>query len=255
MQLSAGTVKKISMELGGNAPFIVFESADLDKAVHGAFCSKFRASGQTCVSANRFFVQSSIYERFIEKFKQYIQKIIVIGDGLTPNVTLGPLINKRAVDKVHSMLSFGKYSKVDFLINEAKANGARLIIGGTSHKMGENFYEPTLICDVTHDMKICDEEIFGPVATIVKFEKEEEALRMANDCRSGLAAYFFSQDLAQIFRVSRHLEAGMIGVNEGIMSACEIGFGGVKESGLGREGGHYGTEDYLNVKYVCLGGL
>lgn len=243
LQQTASTVKKLGLELGGNAPFIVFESADLDKAVLGVMASKFRAGGQTCVSSNRLFVQASIYDEFVEKLTSSIKNNVVVGNGFQQGVTLGPLINNRAVDKV------------DYLIKEAQDQGARLILGGTSHALGENFYEPTLICDVQPHMRICEEEIFGPVATVVKFDAEQQVLHMANSSRNGLAGYFYSQDLAQVFRVARHLEVGMVGVNEGIMSACEVAFGGVKESGLGREGSHYGLDDFLNVKYVCLGGL
>jgi len=198
---------------------------------------------KTCVCANRIFVQEKIHDRFVDALKSAMATQLKIGDGMDAGVTQGPLINTRAVEKVES------------LVADAKAKGATLVVGGSKHPEGPNFYETTLISGVRLDMQIAQEEIFGPVAAIIKFNTEDEVLKMANSARVGLAGYFYSQDVAQIFRVARRLEVGMIGVNEGIISAAEAAFGGVKESGLGREGSHYGIDEYTNVKYVCLGGL
>lgn len=236
---SASTVKRVSLELGGNAPFIVFESANLDKAVDGYIASKFRNTGQTCVCSNRCFVQESIYDKFVELLKNKMTEKLKSGDTMDKKTTIGSLINASAVEKVQAH------------VNDAIEKGGKLVLGGKSPK--ENHYEPTLISDATHDMLCCQEETFGPLAAITKFSKEDEVLALANSTKHGLASYFYSQDLAQIKRVSRGLEAGMVGVNEGIISTCEAPFGGVKESGLGREGHHLGLDEYLEVKYICLG--
>lgn len=240
---SADTVKKCSMELGGNAPFIVFDSADVDAAVTGAMASKFRCTGQTCVCANRFLVQEGIYDKFISKFAEAIDSQLKVGDGMATGITQGPLINKKAVDKVDSM------------VKEAISQGAKVVRGAKRSSCGENFYEPTLIQDVNMKMQCAKEEIFGPVAGVLKFKTEEEALMIANGVSAGLAGYLYSGDLAQIWRVAEGLEYGIVGVNEGLFSTPEAPFGGYKESGLGREGGSYGIEEYVEVKYMCIGGV
>ncbi|HEV7416320.1 NAD-dependent succinate-semialdehyde dehydrogenase [Tianweitania sediminis] len=239
---SAGTVKKVSMELGGNAPFLVFDDADLDRAVEGAMLAKYRNSGQTCVCTNRFFVQSGIYDAFVEKFVAASQKLKV-GDGTEAGVQQGPLIDTKAVEKVEE------------LVEDAKDKGAKVVTGGKRHALGGSFYEPTVIAGATPAMRFMKEEIFGPVAPVFKFETEQEAVDLANDTEFGLACYFYTADLGRAFRVMEGLKYGMVGVNEGLITTPEAPFGGVKESGLGREGGHQGIEDYLDTKYVCLGGL
>lgn len=239
LQQSASTVKRVCLELGGNAPFIVFDSANLEKAVDGYIASKFRNTGQTCVCANRCLVQASIYDKFIDLLKARMTELLKCGDTMSEKTTIGSLINKDAVLKVESH------------VKDALEKGGKLICGGKSPK--ENHFEPTLISDAKHDMLCCQEETFGPLAAIVKFGTEGEALELANSVKHGLAAYFYSQDLNQIRRVSLKLQAGMIGVNEGVISSCEAPFGGVKESGLGREGGHMGLEEYQEVKYICIG--
>ncbi len=239
---SAGTVKQVSMELGGNAPFLVFDDANLDAAVAGAMASKYRNSGQTCVCANRFYVQSGIYEAFVAKLAEAVGGLSV-GDGLTPGVAQGPLIDSKALAHVKN------------LVADALAKGGRLACGGKPHSLGGNFFEPTVIADATQDMAFAQEEIFGPVAPVFKFETEAEAIAAANDTPYGLASYFYTRDLGRAFRVSEALEYGMVGVNEGIISNTEAPFGGVKESGLGREGSRYGTDEYTVLKYTCLGGL
>lgn len=238
LQQSSSTVKRVCLELGGNAPFIVFESADLTKAVDGYIASKFRNTGQTCVCANRCFVQESIYEKFIDELKKKMEEKLKTGDTLDTTTTIGSLINKSAVEKVESH------------VRDALEKGGKLLLGGKSPK--ENHFEPTLIVNATTDMLCCKEETFGPLAAIVKFSTEEEALEHANSTRHGLASYFYSNDIAQIKRVSSRLEAGMVGVNDGVISTCEAPFGGVKESGLGREGGFTGLEEYQETKYICL---
>ena len=236
-------IKRIGLELGGNAPFIVFESADVDKAVTGAMTSKFRNCGQTCVASNRFFIQESVYPEFVAKFKTAI-KALVIGDGRESCVQIGPLINE------------AQLSKVQAIVDDAKSKGAKIVLGGNAlPAKGPLYFEPTVITDVTPDMRVYTEEVFGPVVTIIKFKTEEEALRIANDTRRGLAGYFYSQNLSQVFRVSRRLEVGMVGVNEGLISTAEAAFGGVKESGIGREGSKHGIDDYVELKYICLGNL
>ena len=239
---SAGTVKKVSLELGGNAPFIVFDDADLDAAVAGAMASKYRNSGQTCVCANRLLVQEGIYDAFAEKLARAVEELRV-GEGTTEGVSQGPLINEEAVLKVESH------------IRDALEKGARLVPGGRRHALGGTFFEPTILADVTPDMRVACEETFGPVAPLFRFSSEEEAIALANDTDSGLAAYFYSRDIGRIWRVAEALEYGMVGINEGIISTEVAPFGGVKESGLGREGSKYGIEEFTELKYLCMGGL
>lgn len=243
-QNCAGTIKRLALELGGNAPFIVFESADLDVAVKGAIASKFRNCGQTCVASNRFFIQDSICDKFIEKFIEQL-KTLKMGDGLKDkDVKLGPLINKM------------QFNKVSSFVEDAINKGGKIVYGGKNRSdLGELFFEPTIITNLTPNMKIYKEEVFGPIISIIPFKTEEEALKKANDTRRGLAGYFFSQNYQQIFRVAKKLEVGMIGINEGIISTAEAAFGGVKESGLGREGSRHGIDDFVNMKYICLGNL
>lgn len=242
MQKAAGTVKKVSMELGGNAPFLVFDDADLDRAVEGAVAAKYRNSGQTCVCTNRFFVQEGIYDRFVEKLVEATGRLKV-GPGLEDGTQQGPLIDDKAVEKVEE------------LIADATAKGGRVVAGGKRHALGGTFFEPTVIADAAPDMRFMQEEIFGPVSPIFRFEHEEEAVRLANDTAFGLACYFYTGDLGRAFRVMEGLKYGLVGVNEGIITTVEAPFGGLKESGLGKEGGHQGIEDYLDTKYVCIGGL
>jgi succinate-semialdehyde dehydrogenase/glutarate-semialdehyde dehydrogenase len=238
----APTVKKTSMELGGNAPFIVFEDADIDAAVAGAIASKYRNTGQTCVCANRILVQNSIYHEFCAALKIAVQKLKV-GNGLEEGVTQGPLINQAAVEKVEAHVA------------DALARGAILVLGGERHKLGGNFYAPTILADVPRDADIFREETFGPVAPLFGFDDEAEAIDMANDTEFGLAAYFYTRDVGRVFRVAEALEYGIVGINEGIISTELAPFGGMKSSGLGREGSKYGIEDYLEIKYLCLGGV
>lgn len=239
---AADTVKKVSMELGGNAPFIVFDDADVDRAVDGAIMAKFRNSGQTCVCTNRFLVQAGIYDSFVEKFAAKTAKL-KIGNGLEAGTEQGPLIDEKAVKKVEEFIA------------DAKQKGGKIVTGGKRHSLGGSFFEPTVIGDAKPDMLFTTEEIFGPVAPIYKFETEQEAIDLANNTQFGLASYFYTQDLGRVFRVSEGLKYGMVGVNEGLITTVEAPFGGVKESGLGKEGGHQGIEDYLDTKYVCIGGL
>ncbi|MEO3999985.1 NAD-dependent succinate-semialdehyde dehydrogenase [Mesorhizobium sp. CAU 1732] len=242
IEKSAATVKKVSMELGGNAPFVVFDDADLDRAVEGAMVAKYRNSGQTCVCTNRFFVQEGIYDQFVEKLAAASKKLKV-GPGVEDGVQQGPLIDGKAVEKVEE------------LIADAKGKGATIVAGGNRHALGGSFFEPTVISNATTDMRFMKEEIFGPVAPVFKFKSEDEAVELANDTEYGLACYFYTSDLGRAFRVMEGLKYGMVGVNEGLITTPEAPFGGVKESGLGREGGHQGIEDYLDTKYVCIGGL
>jgi len=242
IEKSAATVKKVSMELGGNAPFVVFDDADIDRAVEGAMLAKYRNSGQTCVCTNRFFVQAGVYDAFVEKFAAASAKLKV-GSGLDAGVQQGPLIDGKAVEKVEE------------LIGDATAKGGKVVTGGKRHELGGSFFEPTVISGATPDMRFMKEEIFGPVAPVFKFTTEEEVVALANDTEYGLACYFYSSDLGRVFRVMENLKYGMVGVNEGLITTPEAPFGGVKESGLGREGGHQGIEDYLDTKYVCIGGL
>ena len=238
----APTVKKLSMELGGNAPFIVFDDADLDAAVAGAIVSKYRNAGQTCVCANRLLVQAGVYDAFAEKLAKAVAELTV-GNGVEPGVTQGPLIDRNALEKVEE------------LVADAAQKGARVICGGKPHALGQTFYEPTILADVTPEMRVAREEIFGPVAPLFRFQTEDEAIRMANDTEFGLASYFFARDVGRIFRVSEALEYGMVGVNTGLISTEIAPFGGVKASGLGREGSRHGLDDYLEIKYVCVAGL
>jgi len=242
MRQSASTVKKVSLELGGNAPFIVFDDADLDAAVVGALASKYRNAGQTCVCANRLLVQDGVYDAFVAKLKAAVENFKV-GNGLEAGVTQGPLINGDAIDKVES------------LVADAVGKGAKVVLGGARHDLGGTFYQPTILTDVTPAMKVAKEEIFGPVAPIFRFQTEADAIRMANDTDFGLAAYFYARDVARVWRVAEALEYGMVGINEGLISTEVAPFGGVKQSGLGREGSKYGTDDFLEAKYMCLGGI
>lgn len=242
MRQCADTVKKVSLELGGNAPFIVFDDADLEAAVEGAMVSKYRNAGQTCVCANRFFVQDSVYEEFVAKLAS-ASKAQKVGDGLTEGVTIGPLINKVALEKV------------EMLITDALDKGAEIITGGRRHKIGGTFYEPTVLAKVNKDMKLAQEEIFGPVAPVFRFSSIDEAIEMANDTTQGLAAYFYGRDIGKVWRVAEALEYGMVGINTGLISTAVAPFGGVKESGIGREGSKYGIEEFVEVKYLCFGGI
>jgi len=236
------TVKKVSLELGGNAPFIVFDDADLDAAADGALASKYRNMGQTCVCANRFLVQEAVHDAFAEKLAARV-KAMKVGDGAAEGVSQGPLINLAAVEKVER------------LVAEALAAGATASLGGHRHSLGGTFYEPTILLGVTPAMEIAREEIFGPVATLTKFKDEAEAVRLANDTEVGLAAYFYARDLGRVIRVAEALEYGMVAVNDGILSTEVAPFGGVKQSGIGREGSKYGIEEYLEIKYILLSGL
>ncbi|MBY6034442.1 NAD-dependent succinate-semialdehyde dehydrogenase [Marinobacter daepoensis] len=238
----AGTVKKTAMELGGNAPFIVFDDADLDAAVEGAMASKFRNAGQTCICTNRFLVQKGVYDAFLEKLTNRVRQLRV-GNGLEEGVTIGPLINAAAVDKVQSH------------VQDCQAKGGRLLCGGGIHELGGNFFAPTVMADVTAEMLVASEETFGPLAAVFPFETEAEAIALANDTPFGLAAYFYTRDYGRIFRTLEALEYGMVGVNEGLISTELAPFGGIKESGLGREGSHHGLDDFTELKYACLGGL
>ncbi|KAF0176359.1 MAG: succinate-semialdehyde dehydrogenase (NADP+) [Alphaproteobacteria bacterium] len=235
-------MKRVSMELGGNAPFIVFDDADLDAAVKAAVLSKFRNSGQTCVCTNRFLVQAGVYDAFAEKFAAAV-RALKVGDGLDAGVEQGPLIDPAAI------------AKVEEHITDARSHGARVLAGGVRHPLGGTYFEPTVLADVTPGMKIAREETFGPVAPLFRFETEAEAVAMANDTEFGLAGYFFTRDLGRAWRMMEALEYGMIGVNEGLASTEVAPFGGVKDSGMGREGSKYGLEDYMNVKYALFGGL
>ena len=242
LEQCAATIKKTSMELGGNAPFIVFDDADLDEAVKGAMVSKFRNTGQTCVCANRILVQDGVYDAFAAKLKVAVEALKV-GDGMDPDVTQGPLIN------IDSVL------KVEEHIADALEKGASIMSGGRRHSRGGNFFEPTILTDVPAEALIFREETFGPVAPLFRFKTEEEAIRLANDTPFGLASYFYARDVGRIFRVAEALEYGIIGINEGLISTPEVPFGGVKESGLGREGSRHGIDEYLELKYMAIGGL
>lgn len=240
MRQSADTVKKISLELGGNAPFIVFDDADLDAAVEGAISAKYRNAGQTCICANRLFVQDGVYEAFVEKFTLAVQKQKV-GPGTEQGVNVGPLINTEALEKVQR------------LVGNARQHGARVLTGG--EVLEGTFFQPTVLADVRPEMAVMQEEIFGPVAPVLRFSTEKEAVRLANDTPFGLAAYFYGRDLGRVFRVAEALDYGMIGVNTGLIATAVAPFGGMKESGIGREGSKYGLEEFMEVKYVCLGGI
>jgi succinate-semialdehyde dehydrogenase/glutarate-semialdehyde dehydrogenase len=243
MRQCADTVKKISLELGGHAPFIVFADADIDEAVDGAIASKYRNSGQTCVCANRLLVQEEVYEAFADKLIAAVQDQLKVGNGLDEGVNQGPLIDLNAVIKVEEQ------------IQDALDKGARIGCGGKRVGTSGSFFEPTILLDVTPDMRIAHEETFGPVAPLFSFTSEEEAIAMANDTPYGLASYFFSRDMGRVWRVSEALEYGMVGINTGIMSTEAAPFGGIKESGIGREGSKYGLDEYLEMKYLCLGGI
>ncbi len=238
----AGTVKKTSMELGGNAPFIVFDDADLDAAVQGAIESKFRNTGQTCVCTNRLLVQDGVYDAFAEKLVQAVAKMKV-GNGMEEDTEQGPLVDVGAMETVEE------------LVQDAKDKGGKVLLGGKRHELGGSFYEPTVMTDVTTEMRVAREETFGPFAPLFRFKTEKEAIRMANDTEFGLASYFYTRDVGRIFRVSEGLEYGIVGINAGLISTAVAPFGGVKESGFGREGSKYGMEDYMEVKYLCMGGI
>jgi succinate-semialdehyde dehydrogenase/glutarate-semialdehyde dehydrogenase len=242
MQQSAPTLKKLSLELGGNAPFLVFDDADLDAAVDGALASKYRNAGQTCVCTNRFYVQTGIYDAFVERLSQKAQGLKV-GSGFETGVQQGPLIDRNALAKVQAH------------IDDARAKGAHVVTGGKPHELGGTYFQPTVLANVTQDMLVAREETFGPVAPVFRFTTEEEAIAAANATEFGLAAYFYSRDVARVFRVAEQLESGMVGVNTGLISNEVAPFGGVKQSGLGREGSKYGIDEYLVIKYVCIGGI
>jgi succinate-semialdehyde dehydrogenase/glutarate-semialdehyde dehydrogenase len=242
MKQVAPTIKKISLELGGNAPFIVFDDADLDAAAEGAIISKYRNAGQTCVCANRFFVHEKVYDAFAAKLKARVDALKV-GRGTDAGVTQGPLINADAVDKVEEHLA------------DAKAHGAKVVTGGRRHALGGTFYEPTVLTDVTPDMQIFREETFGPVAPLIRFRDDAEVIELANRTEFGLASYFYSRDIGRVWRVAEALEYGMVGVNTGLITTEVAPFGGMKQSGLGREGAKYGIEEFVEVKYVCFGGV
>ncbi|WP_199542353.1 NADP-dependent succinate-semialdehyde dehydrogenase [Paraburkholderia kururiensis] len=242
MAQCAPTVKKVSLELGGNAPFIVFDDADLDAAVAGAIASKYRNSGQTCVCTNRFYVHERVYDAFAAKLQEAVMQLKV-GRGTEPGVVQGPLINEAAVLKVESH------------IEDALAKGARVLTGGKRHALGHGFFEPTVLADVTPAMKVAREETFGPLAPLFRFSSDEEVIRLANDTEFGLASYFYSRDIGRVWRVAEALEYGMVGINTGLISNEVAPFGGVKQSGLGREGSHYGIDDYVVIKYLCMGGV
>ncbi|HEV3423374.1 MAG TPA: NAD-dependent succinate-semialdehyde dehydrogenase [Paraburkholderia sp.] len=242
MAQCAPTIKKVSLELGGNAPFIVFEDADLDAAVAGAIASKYRNSGQTCVCTNRFYVHDKVYDAFAAKLRDAVEQLKV-GRGTDEGVTQGPLINEAAVLKVESH------------IEDALAKGARIVTGGKRHALGHGFFEPTVLADVTPAMKVARDETFGPLAPLFRFSSDEEVIRLANDTEFGLASYFYSRDIGRVWRVAEALEYGMVGINTGLISNEVAPFGGVKQSGLGREGSHYGIDDYVVIKYLCIGGV
>jgi succinate-semialdehyde dehydrogenase/glutarate-semialdehyde dehydrogenase len=242
MRECAGTVKKVSMELGGNAPFIVFDDADLDAAVQGAMDSKYRNAGQTCVCANRLLVQDGVYDAFAAKLAEAVSGLKV-GSGIDEGINQGPLIDMSAVEKVEEHIA------------DALSKGARVVVGGSRHELGQSFFQPTILADVDTSMKVTKEETFGPLAPLFRFKTEEEAIAMANDTEFGLAAYFFSRDMGRVWRVSEGLEYGIVGANVGIISTEVAPFGGVKESGIGREGSHYGLDEFMEVKYICMGGV
>ena len=242
MKQCADTVKKVSLELGGNAPFIVFDDADLDAAIDGVMASKYRNAGQTCVCANRIYVQDGVYDAFAEKMAAAVGELKV-GSGFDDGISQGPLINAAAIEKVES------------LVADAVAKGAKVVVGGARHELGGTFYTPTILTDVTNDMACASEEIFGPVAPLYRFSDEADVIEQANDTPYGLAAYFYARDIGRVYRVAEALDYGIVGINEGIISTEVAPFGGVKESGLGREGGKYGIEEFVEVKYLCIGGI
>ncbi|HHG89822.1 MAG TPA: NAD-dependent succinate-semialdehyde dehydrogenase [Devosia sp.] len=238
----ANSIKKVSLELGGNAPFIVFDDADLDAAVEGAMIAKYRNGGQTCVCANRIYVQSAVYDEFATRLKNAVAKLVV-GDGAEPGTTIGPLISEAAVEKVEQHIA------------DAIKKGAQVTQGGHRHQLEHTFFEPTVLTGANADMLVAHEETFGPLAPLFKFETEDEVIALANDSEFGLAGYFYSRDIARVWRVAERLETGMVGINTGLISTEVAPFGGVKQSGLGREGSKYGIEDYLEIKYLCFGGI
>ena len=238
----APTLKKMSLELGGNAPFIVFDDADIDAAVDGAILSKYRNTGQTCVCANRFLVQDGVYDTFATKLAAAVGKLL-IGNGFEPNVEQGPLIDRAALEKVEA------------LVADVVEHGGRVVRGGKRHALGGTFYEPTVLADVTPAMRVAREEIFGPVAPLIRFKTEDEAVKIANSSEFGLASYFYARDIGRVWRVAARIESGMVGINTGIISTPVAPFGGVKQSGMGREGSKYGLDDYMHTKYLCMGGL
>ncbi len=242
MAQSASTIKKVSLELGGNAPFIVFDDADIDEAVKGAIICKYRNAGQTCVCANRIYVHDAIYDQFAEKLVQATEAL-KIGDGREEGVEVGPLIDQAAVDKVMEH------------IQDALDGGGKIVTGGKPHSKGELFFQPTVVTGVSSDMKVASEETFGPLAPLFRFSSDEEVVEMANATEFGLAAYFYSRDIGRIWRVAEALEYGMVGINTGILSNAAAPFGGVKQSGLGREGSYQGLDDYMVTKYLCMGGV
>jgi succinate-semialdehyde dehydrogenase/glutarate-semialdehyde dehydrogenase len=242
MQQCAPTVKKISLELGGNAAFIVFDDADLDAAVEGAIASKYRNAGQTCVCANRMYVQDSVYDEFARRLVEKV-RTLKVGNGLEPGVNQGPLINEKAVQKVEDHIA------------DALAKGAQVQVGGKRSGLGHSFFEPTVLANVTSDMKVAREETFGPLAPLFRFKTEEEVIAMVNDTEFGLASYFYSRDIGRVWRIAEAIESGIVGVNTGLISNEVAPFGGVKQSGLGREGSKYGMDDYLVMKYICMGGI
>jgi succinate-semialdehyde dehydrogenase/glutarate-semialdehyde dehydrogenase len=242
MAQCAATVKKVSLELGGNAPFIVFDDADLDAAVEGAVASKYRNTGQTCVCTNRLIVQDSVYDAFVEKLVAAVSRMRV-GDGLKGEVQQGPLIDMAAVEKVEEHIA------------DAVAKGAKVALGGKRHALGGSFFEPTIITGVTPQMLVAREETFGPLAPVFRFSTDAEAIRMANDTEFGLASYFYSRDIGRVWRTAEALEYGMVGINTGLISTEVAPFGGMKESGIGREGSRYGIDEFIEVKYLCMGGV
>ncbi len=240
MAQSAETIKKVSLELGGNAPFVVFDDADIDAAAEGAVASKFRNAGQTCVCTNRFYVQAGVYDAFVEKLCAKV-KTLKVGNGLDEGVQIGPMIDENGVEKVEEHLA------------DAVKKGATILTGGERHELGKTFFQPTVVAGVTQDMQLCREETFGPLAGVVKFETEDEGVALANDTIFGLAGYFYSRDISRIWRVAEAMETGMIGINTGILSTEVAPFGGIKQSGLGREGSRHGLDDYMEIKYLCMG--
>jgi succinate-semialdehyde dehydrogenase/glutarate-semialdehyde dehydrogenase len=242
LEQAASTIKKVSMELGGNAPFLIFEDADLDAAVQGVLASKFRNAGQTCVCANRIYVHDAVYDDFTARLIAAVAALR-IGNGVEPGIVIGPLIDEAAVAKVEEHIA------------DAVSRGARIVLGGNRHALGGSFFEPTILTDVAPQSLLLEEETFGPVAPLIRFSDEADVIARANDTEFGLASYLYTRDLARAWRVSGKLEYGMVGINEGLLSTEVAPFGGIKQSGLGREGSHYGIEDYLETKYLCMGGL
>jgi succinate-semialdehyde dehydrogenase/glutarate-semialdehyde dehydrogenase len=239
MAQSAPTIKKLSLELGGNAPFIVFDDADIDAAVQGALASKYRNTGQTCVCTNRFYIHDRVYDEFARKFANAV-KLLKVGNGMDEGVVLGPLIDQSAVEKVEEHVA------------DALAQGGELMTGGQRHALGGNFYQPTVLAHATPAMRVAKEETFGPVAALFRFSNDDEVIAMANDTEYGLASYFYSRDIGRIWKVAEALDYGMVGINTGLISNEVAPFGGVKQSGLGREGSHYGIDDYMTLKYLCM---